>query len=47
MKAASAAEPCLTGRVSTCAAPAGPESTAPKPPEITETKERFIPLHMM
>ena len=46
MKAASSAEPCLTGRVS--AAPPPPAlATAPKPPRITLTNERFIPLHMM
>ena len=45
MYAASSAEPCLTGRVST--APAGPATSPPKPPRITEMKERFMPLHMM
>ena len=45
MKAASSAEPCLTGRVS--AAPAGPAVSPPKPPRMTEMKERFMPLHMM
>ncbi|MNJ37383.1 hypothetical protein D3C77_322000 [compost metagenome] len=47
MKAASSAEPCLTGRVSTAPpAPAAPAS-APKPPRMTLTKLRFMPLHMM
>ena len=46
MKAASSAEPCLTGRVST-RPPAAVLSSAPKPPRITETKLRFMPLHMM
>ena len=45
MKAASSAEPCLTGRGSPPAA--GPATSPPKPPRITEMKERFIPLHMM
>jgi len=44
MKAASSAEPCLTGRVSFAAAAA---TSPPKPPRITEMKLRFIPLHMM
>jgi hypothetical protein len=42
MKAASSAEPCLTGRCS--AAPAGPAVSPPKPPRMTAMKERFIPL---
>ena len=45
MKAASSAEPCFTGRVS--AGPAGPPVSPPKPPAMTEMKERFIALHMM
>src|SRR5471032_2499912 len=47
MKAASSAEPDLTGRCS--CAPAGPPAAAspPKPPRITLKKERFIALHMM
>ena len=44
-KAASSAEPSFTGR---CSAPAaGPAVSPPKPPRITEMKERFMPLHMM
>ncbi len=46
MKAASSALPCLTGRVSTRASPAGPLSP-PKPPRMTLKKLRFMPLHMM
>ena len=46
MKAASSAEPCLTGRVSTAPPPAAAVSP-PKPPRMTEMKERFMPLHMM
>jgi hypothetical protein len=43
--AASSAEPCFTvGRPRSCA---GPAVSPPKPPRITEMKERFIPLHMM
>ena len=45
MKAASSAEPCLTGRCS--APPAGPATSPPKPPRMTEMKLRFMPLHMM
>ena len=45
MKAASSAEPSFTGRCS--APPAGPATSPPKPPRITEMNERFIPLHMM
>ena len=45
MKAASSAEPCLTGRVSLPAR--GPATSPPKPPRMTEMKERFMPLHMM
>src|SRR5471030_3219310 len=47
MKAASSAEPDLTGRCSL--APAGPASAGapPKPPRITLKNERFIALHMM
>src|SRR5260370_42627390 len=45
MKAASSADPCFTGR---CSAPAaGPATSPPKPPRITEMKLRFMPLHMM
>jgi hypothetical protein len=44
-KAASSAAPCLTGRRSWPAA--GPETSPPKPPRITETKLRFMALHMM
>ena len=46
MKAASSAEPCLTGRCSPAAPPAAAVSP-PKPPRMTEMKLRFIPLHMM
>ncbi|ODN65933.1 hypothetical protein A6302_04481 [Methylobrevis pamukkalensis] len=46
MKAASSAEPCFTGRVST-APPPGPAVSPPKPPRITEMNDRFMPLHMM
>ena len=43
--AASSAEPSFTGR---CSAPAaGPAVSPPKPPRITDTNERFMPLHMM
>ena len=45
MKAASSAEPCFTGRCSLPAA--GPATSPPKPPRMTEMKLRFIPLHMM
>ena len=45
MKAASSAEPCFTGRVSTTPEPAC--ATSPKPPRITEMKLRFMALHMM
>src|SRR5262249_62207622 len=38
-------EPCLTGRCSWPAA--GPATSPPKPPRMTEMKLRFIPLHMM
>ena len=46
MNAASSAEPCLTGRVSSSPEPAAALSP-PKPPRITEMKLRFIALHMM
>ena len=40
-----ASQPSFTGR---CSAPAaGPATSPPKPPRITEMKLRFIPLHMM
>ena len=45
MKAASSAEPSLTGRCSLPAA--GPATSPPKPPRITAKKLRFMPLHMM
>src|SRR3990167_264024 len=46
-KAASSAEPDLTGRASWLPA-AGPASVAPpKPPRMTLKNERFIALHMM
>ena len=45
MKAASSAEPCLTGLVSL--APAGPATSPPQPPRMTEMNDRFMPLHMM
>jgi hypothetical protein len=35
----------LTGR--SPAAAAGPATSPPKPPRITEMNERFMPLHMM
>ncbi|MNE61100.1 hypothetical protein D3C80_1562880 [compost metagenome] len=47
MKAASSAEPCLTGRVSTTPPPAAAASPPPKPPRMTLMKLRFMPLHMM
>ena len=47
MKAASSAEPCFTGRVSTLPPAPATASVAPKPPRITETNPRFIALHMM
>ena len=45
MKAASSAEPCLTGRLSL--PPAAAAVSPPKPPRMTEMNERFMPLHMM
>ena len=46
-KAASSAEPALTGlSLLACAAPAA-ELSVPKPPRITLKIERFMPLHMM
>jgi hypothetical protein len=45
MKAASSAEPCLTGRVSRRRRAAA--VSPPKPPRMTEMKLRFMPLHMM
>ncbi len=47
MKAASSAEPCLTGRVSTAPPPVAAPASAPKPPRMTLMKLRFMPLHMM
>ena len=47
MKAASSAEPCFTGRVSFTPSPPATASSAPKPPRMTETKPRFMALHMM
>ena len=46
-KAASSAEPALTGRVSLAPAAAAPEESVPKPPRMTLKIERFMPLHMM
>ena len=46
MKAASSAEPDLTGRCS-CAAPPVAAASPPKPPRITLKNDRFIALHMM
>src|SRR4029079_11761351 len=37
--------PSLTGFCSP--PPAGPATSPPKPPRMTEMNERFIPLHMM
>src|SRR3954464_10544871 len=45
MKAASSADPSFTGRDSAPAA--GPATSPPKPPRITEMKLRFMPRHMM
>ncbi len=45
MKAASSAEPSFTGFCSPPAA--GPATSPPKPPRMTEKKFRFIALHMM
>ena len=47
MKAASSAEPCLTGRVSLTAPLPAAALSPPKPPRMTEMKLRFMPLHMM
>jgi hypothetical protein len=46
MKAASSAEPSFTGRTSPVPPPAAAVSP-PKPPRMTEMKERFIAWHMM
>ncbi len=46
MKAASSAEPSLTGFCSPPPPPAAAVSP-PKPPRMTEMKERFIAWHMM
>src|SRR5256885_14492044 len=46
MKAASSADPSLTGFTSP-PAPVAAAISPPKPPRITEMNERFIPLHMM
>jgi hypothetical protein len=47
MKAASSAEPSLTGRTSPPAPAPAAAVSPPKPPRMTEMKERFIAWHMM
>ena len=46
-KAASSAEPALTGLSFFTAGPPAAELSVPKPPRITLKIERFMPLHMM
>ena len=46
MKAASSAEPALTGRSPVRLGPPAAASP-PKPPRMTLNSERFMPLHMM
>jgi hypothetical protein len=47
MKAASSAEPSFTGRTSPPAPVPAAAVSPPKPPRMTEMKERFIAWHMM
>ena len=46
-KAASSAEPALTGLSFLVAGPLAAPESVPKPPRITLKIERFMPLHMM